>query len=1005
MRGRGLNARLIAGALVLLPLIAGAFTLTVVGVCNLRGANRELQRSLQRSSDADQLEKLAIDLETGLRGYVITRDPRFLQPHDDAVRRLPAAGSALLASIPPGASTRRGLARKAISDIGGYERGYVASQIALTRSDPAAAGRAVAVGAGKRQVDRIRSDFTRLDAVEQANAAGVRRDGDDASRRALLFALLGLVICPLLVLLFAGYLSRLVVLPIRRVAAAAIRVAGGDLGARVTESGRGEAVALARSFNTMSETLRQSRDELENQNAELEAQQGDLERTLDALAEEKQRNERHHEVVAHISSEASVEPLAELLLRDLGEILEADAGMLYVLDVTDVEAPHVLAAVRGFERARVPERLAANAGLAGRVVAERRIIQASHEGTQLRISAFGADVPVQHELHLPFFSSNGEYVSGIASFVRSADRPFTPSQLELVAGLSESIAIGLIRALTFEYAQHHARVNQAVLETAQDAYIGVDEDATIVAWTPQAQTLFGYSEEEAIGQPIPELLVPERHRAEYVASHRQLVSAVHHDVAATHRFELRVQHKDHHEFLIELSVAPVRVAGRWRLNGFVRDITGRVDRDRERDARAAVSRVLAERKGVRELIDPVLRALGEALHWQVVVFWTPGDDDRLHCRGIWHDPRVARFPKLEELTQARAYERGEGQPGRAWSAEAPRWSLTRAEERRAGSHVLAADEDRERARAGVAAGLRSAASVPIGAGAQLIGVLEFFQWEARAPDEELLETLAAISDLVVEVTERRRAEQEAERLKNEFFALVSHELRTPLTSIVGYLELVLEREAGDLTDQQERFLGTVERNARRLQRLVGDLLFVAQVEAGTLNLERGRAELETIVRDAVAAALPRAEQLQVTVLVDAEPVPEIEGDPDRLGQLVDNLLSNALKFTPAGGTVTVALRRTVGALELTVADSGIGIPPADQGRLFDRFFRSSTAVEREIPGIGLGLSICRAIAEGHDGRIELESTVGQGTTFRVTLPLDARVAPRQAHVPSGAGEA
>ncbi|MCW2951156.1 MAG: multi-sensor signal transduction histidine kinase [Conexibacter sp.] len=992
MRRRGLNARLIAGAAVLLLLIAGAFTLTVTGIDRLHGANRELQRSLQRISAADDFERLAIDLETGMRGYLITRDPRFLQPYDAAVLRLPAAGRALLGSIPLAATTRRQLAQDVIADIDAYVRGYVASQIALTRRDPAAARQAAAVGEGKRQVDHIRADFTRLDGIERANAARIRRDSDDASSRALLFALLGLAICPLLVLLFAGYLSRLVVLPIRRVAAAAIRVASGDLGGRVPESGRGEAVALARSFNTMSETLQQSRDELESQNAELEAQQGELERALDALADEKQRNERYHEVVAHISSEAAVEPLAELLLRDLGEILEADAGTLYVLDVSDFAAPHVLAAVSGFERDRVPQRLAANAGLAGRALAERRIVQASHEGTELRISAFGADVPVQHELHVPFFNSTGEHAAGIASFVRSADRPFTPSQLELLAGLSESVAIGLSRSLTFEYAQHHARVNQAVIETAQDAYIGVDEDATIVAWTPQAQTLFGYGEEEAIGRSIPELLVPERHRAEYVASHRRLVSEAHQAASVTHRFELYAQHKDHHEFLIELSVAPVRVAGRWRLNGFVRDITGRVDRDRERDARAAVSRILAERKGVQELIDPVLQALGEALHWQLVVFWTPADDGRLHCRGIWHDPRVAQSQKLEELTQASGLERGEGQPGWAWSAESPRWSLVRAEEG-------------PRSRAAAAAGLRASASVPIGAGRQLLGVLEFFRWEARAPDEELLETLAAISDLVVEVTERRRAEQEAERLKNEFFALVSHELRTPLTSIVGYLELVLEREAGDVTEQQERFLGIVERNARRLQRLVGDLLFVAQVEAGTLNLERRRAQLETIVRDAVAAALPRAEQLQVTVLADAEPVPEIEGDPDRLGQLVDNLISNALKFTPAGGSVTVALHRSGGMLELSVTDTGIGIPAAEQARLFDRFFRASTAVEREIPGIGLGLSICRAIADGHGGRIEVESTVGAGTTFRVTLPLDARVVPRQPHLPSGAREA
>lgn len=389
MRGRGLNARLIAGAVVLLLLIAGAFTLTVVGIDNLHGANRELQRSLGRISAEDQVQKLAIDLETGLRGYVITGDHSFLAPRDNAVRQLPAAEGALLASLPAGSSTRRRLAQRAVDAVNAYARGYVARQVALVRTDPAAARQTVALSEGRREVDGIRGDFTQLETLERANAATVRSDSDAAASRALLFAVLGLAICPLLVLLMAGYLSRLVVLPIRRVAAAAIRVAGGDLGARVPESGRGEAVTLARSFNTMTETLRQSRDELESQNAELEAQQSELERTLDALADETRRNERYHEVVAHISSEAGVEPLAALLLADLGAIVEADASTLYVLDVGDLQAPHVLAAVSGFERERIPARLVANAGLAGRALAERRVIEASHDATELRVSAFG----------------------------------------------------------------------------------------------------------------------------------------------------------------------------------------------------------------------------------------------------------------------------------------------------------------------------------------------------------------------------------------------------------------------------------------------------------------------------------------------------------------------------------------------------------------------------------------------------------------------------------------
>jgi signal transduction histidine kinase len=440
------------------------------------------------------------------------------------------------------------------------------------------------------------------------------------------------------------------------------------------------------------------------------------------------------------------------------------------------------------------------------------------------------------------------------------------------------------------------------------------------------------------------------------------------------RFELQACHKDCREMLVELSVVPVQIGERWRVNGFVRDISGRKLREREREARGAVSRVLAEVQGRESLVEPVLAALGEALGWPLLSFWIPRADGDLGCLGLWHAADADGVERLEHQLRTGTATPGAGLIGRAWESGDASWARV-------------TGETSVRAGAAAAAGLRIAAAVPIGRGEHALGVLEFWQRDGTPPDAELFETLDAIAGLVTQVAERRSAEAEADRLKNEFFALVSHELRTPLTSIVGYLELVLEGEAGDVSDQQERFLGVVDRNARRLQRLVGDLLFVAQVEAGTLSLDAGRATLDTIVANAVDAARPRAEQAVVEVVADAHPVPEIEGDADRLGQLVDNLVGNALKFTPAGGRVTVALRNGGDAARLSVTDTGIGIPPAEQARLFDRFYRASTAVEQEIPGIGLGLSICQAIAEGHGGRIEVTSEVGRGTTFLVTLPL------------------
>jgi signal transduction histidine kinase/HAMP domain-containing protein len=229
------------------------------------------------------------------------------------------------------------------------------------------------------------------------------------------------------------------------------------------------------------------------------------------------------------------------------------------------------------------------------------------------------------------------------------------------------------------------------------------------------------------------------------------------------------------------------------------------------------------------------------------------------------------------------------------------------------------------------------------------------------------------------------AERESERLKDEFFALVSHELRTPLTSIIGYLELVLD-ESEELSSESRRFLEVVERNAKRLLRLVGDMLFVAQVEAGRLSLERVAIDLGQVAAESVEAARPSAERAGVELVLVTEPLPSIVGDGDRFGQMIDNLVSNALKFTPAQGTVSVRISDAGDHAQVAVTDTGMGIPLGEQERLFERFYRATGAVERAVPGVGLGLTIVKTIAEAHGGSVELRSREGSGTTFRVCLP-------------------
>jgi PAS domain S-box-containing protein len=245
-----------------------------------------------------------------------------------------------------------------------------------------------------------------------------------------------------------------------------------------------------------------------------------------------------------------------------------------------------------------------------------------------------------------------------------------------------------------------------------------------------------------------------------------------------------------------------------------------------------------------------------------------------------------------------------------------------------------------------------------------------------------------------EAAQRALAEQnerlrELDRLKDEFISLVSHELRTPLTSIRGYLELLLDGGAGELSDDQLRFLAVVERNSRRLMHLVGDLLFLAQVEAGKLALEFGEVELDNVVDDCVEAAKPIADEKGIELTSSIERLPSMVGDRGRLAQVLDNLVSNALKFTPEGGCISVRIAARNGEAVIEVEDNGMGIAPEDQEQLFDRFFRGREATGLAIPGTGLGLTIAKAIVERHEGSIEVESAPGRGTTMRVRLPIRA----------------
>jgi len=263
--------------------------------------------------------------------------------------------------------------------------------------------------------------------------------------------------------------------------------------------------------------------------------------------------------------------------------------------------------------------------------------------------------------------------------------------------------------------------------------------------------------------------------------------------------------------------------------------------------------------------------------------------------------------------------------------------------------------------------------------------------------------------VVRDVTDRRAAEQalvfaldkeretnqrmlELDKAKGEFVSAVSHELRTPLTSIVGYTELLADDLSENFSAEQRQLIERIDRNGDRLLHLVEDLLTLARVEDGNLSLEQVQTDLRDAVRVATDEVAHAAHKARVALRVSLPPEPVmLLGDPAYLERLVLNLVSNAVKFTEWSGSVSVTLTVCGDVAELKVVDNGMGIPLEEQGRMFQRFFRSSLATEHAIQGTGLGLHIVRSIAEAHHGRIDFVSEPGVGTTFTFVVPLaDAR---------------
>ena len=525
--------------------------------------------------------------------------------------------------------------------------------------------------------------------------------------------------------------------------------------------------------------------------------------------------------------------------------------------------------------------------------------------------------------------------------------------------------------------------SESVLDAALEAFISICVDGRVVAWNPAAEVTFGFSRDEAYGELLEDLIIPERFRAAHRAGLIRVVAGEPGRVLGQ-RLELRARHRDGHEFPVEMTLTVTDPPGGRRFHAFAHDVTLAERAQRFTAVEAAVSYGLTRAGSSADAANQVVEALGVRMDWPVVELWLVDE-----VRQVLTCP--ARFNAGGEEMGAFAVdelEYGVGVPGAVCATGRPVWVAD-----------LATDAQLLRSREAARFGLHVAVGVPIQSGAHVLGALAVYGTTVQDPEDNLVTLLGGVAMHVGQFLERRRAEEltvELARTKDEFVALVTHELRNPLAVITSAVALLGESDA-DLTDDQGRhYLNMIGRSAERLSVMAGDLLDLARLESGHLAIQPEGTDLSDILRQAVECVSPVAADRSLVISLDVPEQLEVQVDGGRIRQVADNLLSNAVKYTPEGGAVTVSAEVCPNDAEIRwrVSDTGIGIPVGERSRLFRRFYRASTALDRSIPGTGLGLVIARTIIERHHGTITVADHAGPGTTFLIRLPIKAEPADR-----------
>ncbi len=510
-------------------------------------------------------------------------------------------------------------------------------------------------------------------------------------------------------------------------------------------------------------------------------------------------------------------------------------------------------------------------------------------------------------------------------------------------------------------------LTRALIDGSPIAILAMDAGGRLIEFNPAAEELSGYRRDDVLGRPLSEILVPERDRPRFLEHIRTYVTTGDPE-EFTGQLRVSTLRADGTERTTDLTPVQITIGGDTIFTGFLRDLT-EVERSHaaladqtERlnclIATAIPGVLITDEQG---MVTNISQSFGTMFGLDEPARLV-GTSTLLIMRRIaplFADP--AGFARrVAEVFRARQPMTGEQilcADGR--TIEGDYWPVL-VDGRYRGDIWLAWDmSDRKELEQ------------------QRMQMLEA-ELAARHLAEQAQRQLT-------EQNERLRGLDEA---RNQFLAIVSHEMRTPLTSIVSFSELI-RGEAEGLTPDGVRFLDIIERNADRLLRLVGDLLMLDRLEAGALPLDLAPVSIADLAAEAVRSASAGAARQGITIDVTTGKGPTVAGDSRRLMQVLDNLIANAVKFSHRNRRVLVKAAYAGGTWRIDVTDSGIGIPPEEAGQLFTRFVRASNARTAGLPGTGLGLSIVKVLIEMHGGHVEVESTLGRGSTFSVYLPAPA----------------